>query len=103
MDMSSYEETRVKKDDAWAKYLKEGMEVGIVSWNGKVISVEMPNTVELVVTETDPGVKGNTAQGGSKPATLESGAVIQVPLFIKEGEKIRVDTRNDSYLGRVNE
>ncbi len=103
MDMSTYEETRVKRDESWAKYLKEGMEAGIVSWNGKVISVEMPNTVELVVTETDPGVKGNTAQGGSKPATLESGAVIQVPLFIKEGERIRVDTRSDSYLGRVNE
>lgn len=78
-------------------------QVGIVSWNGKVISVEMPNTVDLEVTETDPGVKGNTAQGGSKPATLETGAVVQVPLFIKEGEKIRVDTRSDAYLGRSNE
>lgn len=74
-----------------------------MTWNGKVISVEMPNTVELEVTGTDPGVKGNTAQGGSKPATLETGAVVQVPLFIKEGERIRVDTRSDAYLGRSNE
>lgn len=63
MDMSTYEETRVKGDDAWIKYLKEGMDVGVVIWNGKVISVDLPNTVELQVVETDPGVKGNTAQG----------------------------------------
>lgn len=102
MDMSTYEETRIPKDDAWAKYMKEGMDVSVLVWNDKVISVDLPNTVELEVVETDPGVKGNTAQGGSKPATLETGAVIQVPLFIQQGEKIRVDTRSDEYLSRAN-
>lgn len=102
MDMSTYEETRVKYDEAWAKYMKEGMEVSVLVWNGNVISVDVPNTVELAVTETDPGVKGNTAQGGSKPATLETGAVVQVPLFIQQGETIKVDTRTDTYLSRVN-
>jgi translation elongation factor P len=102
MDMSTYEETRVKYDEAWAKYMKEGMDVSVLVWNGNVISVDVPNTVELVVTETDPGVKGNTAQGGSKPATLETGAVVQVPLFIQQGEKIKVDTRTDTYLSRAN-
>lgn len=101
MDMSTYEETRVKKDDTWAKYLKEGMDVSVLVWNGKVISIDVPNAVELEVVETDPGVKGNTAQGGSKPATLETGAVVQVPLFIQQGEKIKVDTRTDSYLSRA--
>jgi len=102
MDMSSYEETRVKRDESWAKYLKEGMDVQVLVWNGKVISVDIPNAVELEVVETDPGVKGNTAQGGSKPATLETGAVVQVPLFIQQGEKIKVDTRSDTYLSRAN-
>lgn len=78
MDMSTYEETRIPKDESWAKYLKEGMDVSVLLWDGKVISVDLPNTVELEIVETDPGVKGNTAQGGSKPATLETGAVIQV-------------------------
>lgn len=102
MDMTTYEETRVKRDESWAKYLKEGMDVSVLVWNGKVISVDIPNTVELEVAETDPGVKGNTAQGGSKPATLETGAVVQVPLFIQQGEKIKVDTRTDTYLSRAN-
>lgn len=102
MDMTTYEETRVRKDDSWAKYLKEGMDVSVLLWNGKVISVDIPNTVELEIVETDPGVKGNTASGGSKPATLETGAVIQVPLFIQQGERIKVDTRSDSYLSRAN-
>ena len=102
MDMESYEETRVKVDDSWGKYLKEGMDVSVLLWNGKVISVDIPNAVELEVVATDPGVKGNTAQGGSKPATLETGAVVQVPLFIQIGEKIKVDTRTDTYLNRAN-
>lgn len=65
-----------------------------------MIDVELPNTVVLEVVETDPGVKGDTATGGTKPAKLETGAEIQVPLFIKVGERIRVDTRTDTYLGR---
>ncbi|MEO0943118.1 MAG: elongation factor P, partial [Cyanobacteria bacterium J06642_12] len=71
-------------------------------WNDTIIAVELPNTVVLEVVQTDPGVKGDTATGGTKPAKLESGAEIQVPLFIKIGEKIKVDTRSDSYLGREN-
>ncbi|KAK9806123.1 hypothetical protein WJX72_002289 [[Myrmecia] bisecta] len=101
MDLTSYEETRIPKDDSWAKYLMEGMEVQLLTWNGKVISVDVPNTVEIEVIQTDPGVKGNTASGGSKPATLASGAVIQVPLFIESGQRITVDTRTDTYLGKV--
>ena len=104
MDMSSFEETRLTSDQIGQsfKYLKEGMEVNVVSWNGKVLEVELPISVTLEVTETDPGVKGDTASGGTKPAILETGAQVMVPLFISVGEMIRVDTRNDSYLGREN-
>ena len=78
------------------------MEVNVVSWNDKVLEVELPISVSLKVTQTDPGVKGDTASGGTKPAILETGAQVMVPLFISVGEMIRVDTRNDSYLGREN-
>ena len=102
MDMTSYEETRLtaKQIGESRKYLKEGMEVNVVSWNEKPLEVELPNSVVLEIKETDPGVKGDTASGGTKPAILETGAQVMVPLFISIGEKIRVDTRNDSYLGR---
>ncbi len=102
MDMSSYEETRLtaKQIGESRKYLKEGMEVNVVSWNDKPLEVELPNSVVLEVKETDPGIKGDTATGGTKPAILETGAQVMVPLFITVGEKIKVDTRNDSYLGR---
>ena len=104
MNMTSFEETRLTSDQIGqsSKYLKEGMEVNVVSWNGKVLEVELPISVTLEVTETDPGVKGDTASGGTKPAILETGAQVMVPLFISVGEMIRVDTRNDSYLGREN-
>ena len=69
--------------------------------DGNVISVELPQFVELAVTQTDPGARGDTAQGGTKPATLESGAVVQVPLFIEEGDVLKVDRREDKYLTRV--
>eukprot|EP00887_Chlorella_sp_A99_P005969 scaffold27.g5969.t1 len=101
MDMTSYEETRIPRDEDWAKFLKEGMDVGVLLWNGKVISVDLPHTVELEVVETDPGVRGNTASGGSKPARLETGTV--VPLFINQGERIKVDTRTSSYLSRASD
>lgn len=103
MDMTSYEETRIPRDEDWAKFLKEGMDVGVLLWNGKVISVDLPHTVELEVVETDPGVRGNTASGGSKPARLETGTVVQVPLFINQGERIKVDTRTSSYLSRASD
>ncbi len=83
------------------KYLKENMDCEGLVHDGKVISVELPQFVELEVSQTDPGVKGDTAQGGTKPATLETGAVIQVPLFIEEGDVLKVDRREDKYLTRV--
>ena len=102
MDMGSYEEMRLTADDIGSerKYLKEGMEVTVVSHNDKPLEVELPNSVVLEVTQTDPGVKGDTATGGTKPAILETGAQVMVPLFISIGDKIKVDTRSDSYLGR---
>ena len=104
MDMTSFEETRlsVEQIGKGAKYLKEGMEVNVIFHNGKVLEVELPISITLKVTETDPGVKGDTASGGTKPAILETGAQVMVPLFISVGEMIKVDTRNDSYLGREN-
>ncbi len=104
MDMISFEETRlsIEQIGKGAKYLKEGMEVNVIFHNGKVLEVELPISITLKVTETDPGVKGDTASGGTKPAILETGAQVMVPLFISVGEMIKVDTRNDSYLGREN-
>ena len=104
MDMMSFEETRLSSEQIGkgAKYLKEGMEVNVIFHNGKVLEVELPISITLKVTETDPGVKGDTASGGTKPAILETGAQVMVPLFISVGEMIKVDTRNDSYLGREN-
>jgi len=104
MDMTSFEETRLSSEQIGkgAKYLKEGMEVSVIFHNGKVLEVELPISITLKVTETDPGVKGDTASGGAKPAILETGAQVMVPLFISVGEMIKVDTRNDSYLGREN-
>ncbi|NJN23805.1 MAG: elongation factor P [Acaryochloridaceae cyanobacterium RL_2_7] len=102
MDMESYEESTLSEAQigAGVKYIKEGMDVNVVRWNDTVIEVELPNSVVLEVTETDPGVKGDTATGGTKPAIVETGAQVMVPLFISIGERIKIDTRNDSYLGR---
>ena len=102
MNMESYEEARLSAEQIGGrvKYLKDGMEVNVLTWNEQVLEVELPNSVVLEVVETDPGVKGDTATGGTKPATVETGAQVMVPLFISIGEKIKVDTRNDSYLGR---
>eukprot|EP00198_Chlamydomonas_reinhardtii_P010002 XP_001699339.1 organellar elongation factor P [Chlamydomonas reinhardtii] len=101
MDTESYEETRLKKDD-WAQFLKEGTTVELLFYNGKVISVDVPQFMDLKIVATSPNVKGNTVSGGSKPATVETGAVVSVPLFINEGETIKVDTRTGQYLSRVN-
>ena len=84
------------------KYLMENLDVDVMFWRGKPINIELPSFIEAEVSQTDPGVKGDTASGATKPATIESGAVVQVPLFIKEGEKIRVDTRSGEYVERVN-
>mgnify|MGYP000211068439 FL=1 len=83
------------------KWLKEQDMCVVTTWNDRPIAVMTPNFVELTITETDPGLKGDTAQGGIKPATLETGAVVRVPLFIETGEVIKVDTRTGEYVGRV--
>jgi len=103
MDQESYEQypfTTEQIGDA-RKYLKENLEVDVVFWRGKPINVELPAFIIAVVAQCDPGMKGDTASGATKPATLETGAVIQVPLFIKEGESVRVDTRTHAYVERV--
>ena len=84
-----------------AKWLKEEAMCQVILWNGNAISVEPPNHVELRVTETDHGVRGDTSSGGGKPATLETGAVVRVPLFVETGEVLRVDTRTGEYVARV--
>ncbi|CEP36695.1 elongation factor P [Halomonas sp. AOP13-D3-9] len=83
------------------KWLKEQVPYIITLWNDKAISVTPPNFIELEVVETDPGLKGDTAQGGSKPATLSSGAVVRVPLFINQGEVLKIDTRSGDYVSRA--
>ena len=103
MDLESYEQmalSAAQMGDA-VKYLKENEKLNVLMHQEKVIGVELPNTVELKVTATEPGVKGDTAAGGSKPATLETGLVVQVPFFINTGDIIRVDTRSGQYLERV--
>ena len=104
MDQQTYEDIPLAGaviGDDQLKYLKEGMEVDGLVHGDNVISVELPYFVVLTVTQTDPGVRGDTATGGTKPATLETGAVVQVPLFLNEGDVIRVDRREDKYMERA--
>lgn len=103
MDQSSYEQTEIPRAvlGDQAKFLKEGLEVGLLDFKGKIIGVELPIKAEYAVTETDPGVRGDTVSGGSKPAILESGATVTVPLFVQIGDRVRVDTRTGSYLERA--
>ena len=103
MDMETYEQVALSGDEVGEArlYLKENTEVDVLYIDGSPATVEVPNFVELTITKTDPGVRGDTAQGGSKPATLETGAVVQVPLFLNEGDVVKVDTRSGEYLGRV--
>jgi elongation factor P len=103
MDMETYDQIMLTKndlDDA-PHYLKENMIISVQTFEGTPIGVELPTTVELEVTETEPGFKGDTATGGSKPATLETGLTIQVPLFIEVGDVLRIDTRTGEYLSRA--
>lgn len=103
MDPETYEDVPVNESDLGDsfKFVKENMVCKILSYKGKVFGVEPPNFVELQVTQTDPGFAGNTATNATKPATLETGAEIRVPLFINEGEVIRIDTRTGEYMERV--
>ena len=102
MDGETYEQVPVAYDmveDA-IKYMRENDEATLKFYKGEPFIVEAPNFVDLVVTETEPGVKGNTATNVTKAATVETGAVVQVPIFIEEGETIQIDTRSGEYLGR---
>lgn len=103
MDQETYDMLPIGKDqigDA-LKFVKENMVCMILSYKGNVFGIEPPTFVELAVTETEPGFAGNTATGATKPATLETGASIQVPLFVNEGDMIRIDTRTGEYMERV--
>lgn len=103
MDLETYEQIPLNSDKLSDnfKFVKEEMICRIVSYKGNVFAVEPPMFVELTVTETEPGFKGDTAQGTTKPATLETGATIKVPLFINEGDVLRIDTRTGEYLERA--
>ncbi len=103
MDLQSYDDVMLTGAliGDQLKYLKEGMECTGLVHDEQVILLELPNFVELEIVETDPGIRGDTATGGTKPARLETGAVVQVPLFIEPGTMIRVDRRDDKYLTRV--
>ena len=103
MDAQTYEQVAVPVEvvGAAAGYIVANGTVSVLSADGEVVSVEPPAHVDLEVAETDPGLKGDTATGGSKPATLETGLVVQVPLFVNVGDRVRVDTRSNEYLTRV--
>lgn len=103
MNLVTYEQMHlpVENIEDVVPFLKEGEKVILVLHEERPLAVEPPYTVELKVVKTDPGVRGDTAQGGSKPATMETGLLVQVPLFIEQGEVLKVDTRTGKYLGRV--
>ena len=103
MNVETYDQVGLTKDQVGdsLKFVKENEMVKICSHNGNVFAIEPPLFVELVVTETEPGFAGNTAQGATKPATVETGAQVQVPLFVNQGDKLKIDTRTGEYLSRV--
>lgn len=103
MDNETYEQFELDEETIGnaVKYLKENEVCDVLVTEGNVIGVELPIFVKLLVTETDPGVRGDTASGGSKPAQLETGASVQVPLFVEKGETLKIDTRTDTYVERV--
>lgn len=102
MDTETFEQLTLKSAEIGdgVKFLKENMLCHIILFKGASIGVELPNSVDLLIVETDPGFKGDTATGGTKPATLETGAIIKVPLFIESGTMVTVDTRSGQYVGR---
>lgn len=103
MDTETYEQTFLTEDQLGESknYLQEHITINVLFYQGKPIGVDLPTFVVLTVAKTDPGLRGDTASGGSKPATMETGAVIQVPLFINEGDKLKIDTRTGDYIERV--
>jgi elongation factor P len=103
MDTDTYEQTTLSSDQLGdiAEYLSDGQNLDVLTYQDQPIGAELPPSVELTVTQTDPGYRGDTATGGSKPATLDTGLVVTVPLFVSEGDRIRVDTRSGQYIERV--
>ena len=103
MDNNTYDQVEMTREQVGdqTQFLQENINLKVLYYKQEPIGIELPTFVELVVTATDPGIKGDTASGGSKPATLETGAVIQVPLFISEGDKLRIDTRTGAYMERA--
>jgi len=103
MDTYSYEQFPISSAQLGDSllYLKEQIEVEVLFYNGEAVAVELPNFVELEVNDTDPGVRGDTAQGGTKPATLETGLTLQVPFFVNVGDMVKIDTRTGQYLSKV--
>ena len=103
MDTTNYEQISLSEQQLGnsISYLKENMEIKVLYYKGKPINIDVPMFVELVITKTDPGVRGDTASGGSKPATLETGAVVKVPFYLNEGDVIKIDTRTETFIERV--
>lgn len=103
MDTETYDQISLRTDDLGdaPKYLLENMTIGIQFYEGQAVGVDLPTTVVLEVTHTEPGFRGDTAQGATKPATLQTGITVQVPLFIEQGEMVKVDTRTGEYLSRA--
>ena len=103
MDNETYEQTELSKETLGTalNFLKENMDAKIMIYEGRVLGVDLPNTVELTVVETEPGIKGDTATGGSKNATMDTGYVVKVPLFINEGDVLAIDTRTGDYISRA--
>jgi elongation factor P len=103
MDNETYDQIYLSREQVGdqSQFLQENINIKLLYFNQEPLGLELPNFVELTVTATDPGFKGDTATGGTKPATLETGAIIQVPLFIAEGDRIRVDTRTGAYMERA--
>lgn len=103
MDTATYDQLTlpVSQLEKEVKYLLENMSVYIVDYKGEIIGIQLPNTVTLEVSDTEPSVKGDTATGASKSATLETGLIIQVPLFINTGDKLVIDTRSEAYVSRA--
>ena len=103
MNTENYDQIALNKEDIGdsLKFVKENEMVNVCSYNGNVFAVEPPLFVELEITDTEPGFKGDTATGATKPATVETGAVVYVPLFVDQGDKIKIDTRTGEYLSRV--
>jgi len=103
MDNENYEQMSISPEAIGdgRKWLLENMNIGVLFYQGNIIGIDLPNFVELEVIETEPGIKGDTATGATKNATLETGAVVQVPLFVNTGDKLRIDTRSGQYMERV--